>query len=144
MQRSLSRAKRGTNGAATAKVRSPVRAREADPRKDWAEKASTDIARRYDVIRIEDLKIGNMTRSAKGTIDGAGPERPAEGRPEPGDPASGWGLFAKRLEDKAPGRVEKINPRFTSERCSACGHVDREEPQEPSVPLPRLRLHRQR
>ena len=31
----------------------------------------------------------------------------------------------RRLEDKAPGRVEKINPAFTSQRCSACGRVDR-------------------
>ena len=37
---------------------------------------------------------------------------------------SGWGLLVRRLEDKAPGRVEKINPAFTSQRCSACGHVD--------------------
>jgi putative transposase len=33
---------------------------------------------------------------------------------------SGWGLLA----DKAPGRVEKIKPHYTSQRCSACGHVD--------------------
>ncbi len=25
---------------------------------------------------------------------------------------------------KAPGRVQKINPAFTSQRCSACGQVD--------------------
>jgi transposase len=33
------------------------------------------------------------------------------------------GLLARRLEDKAPGRVERVNPAFTSQRCSACGHV---------------------
>jgi transposase len=38
--------------------------------------------------------------------------------------ASGWGLLVQRLEDKAPGRVEKISPAFTSQRCSACGTVD--------------------
>ena len=30
----------------------------------------------------------------------------------------------RRLADKAPGRVEKVKPRYTSQRCSACGHVD--------------------
>ncbi|WP_443075289.1 hypothetical protein [Streptosporangium sp. NBC_01469] len=25
-----------------------------------------------------------------------------------------------RLEQKAPGRVQKINPVYTSQRCSAC------------------------
>ena len=29
-----------------------------------------------------------------------------------------------RLADKAPGRMEKIKPAFTSQRCSACGQVD--------------------
>jgi transposase len=28
-----------------------------------------------------------------------------------------------RLEQKAPGRVEKVDPAFTSQRCSACGHT---------------------
>ena len=39
---------------------------------------------------------------------------------------SGWGLLVRRLQDKAPGRVEKIKPHYTSQRCSACGHVDPE------------------
>ena len=37
--------------------------------------------------------------------------------------ASGWGLLVRRLEDKAPGRVEKVRPAYTSQRCSACGHI---------------------
>jgi hypothetical protein len=44
-----------------------LKARETDRRKDWAEQTSTGIARRFDLIRVEDLKITNMTRSAKGT-----------------------------------------------------------------------------
>jgi putative transposase len=46
-----------------------LKARETDRRKDWAEKASTSIARRFDVIRVEDLKIAKMTRSAKGRVE---------------------------------------------------------------------------
>jgi putative transposase len=42
---------------------------------------------------------------------------------DPQNLASGWGLLVRRLQDKAPGRVEKISPAFTSQRCSACGHV---------------------
>jgi putative transposase len=38
---------------------------------------------------------------------------------------SGWGRLVRRLQDKAPGRVEKIRPALTSQRCSACGQVDR-------------------
>src|SRR6266704_4285457 len=54
LQRTLARAARGSNRRG--RVRHAVarlHARETDRRKDWAEKASTDIARRFDVIRIE-------------------------------------------------------------------------------------------
>jgi transposase len=37
---------------------------------------------------------------------------------------SGWGLLVRRLQDKAPGRVEKINSAYTSLTCSGCGHRD--------------------
>ena len=39
---------------------------------------------------------------------------------------SGWGLLVTRLEQKAPDRVQKISPAFTSQTCSACGTRDRE------------------
>jgi transposase len=102
-----------------------LRARETDRRKDWAEKTSTDIARRFDVIRIEDLSIRNMTRSAKGTVANPGRNVQAKAGLNRGILRSGWGLLVRRLEDKAPDRVEKINPAFTSQRCSACRRVDR-------------------
>lgn len=40
--------------------------------------------------------------------------------------ASGWGKLVKRLEDKAPGRVIMVPAAYTSLRCSACGHLARE------------------
>jgi transposase len=36
--------------------------------------------------------------------------------------ANGWGLLVQRLEHKAAGRVAKINPAYTSQTCSVCGH----------------------
>jgi transposase len=35
-------------------------------------------------------------------------------------------MLVERLEHKAPGRVQKVPPAYTSQRCSACGHVDRD------------------
>jgi len=104
-----------------------------DRRKDWAEKSSTDIARRFDVIRVEDLKIGNMTRSARGTRDHPGRNVRQKAGLNRGILGSGWGLLVRRLEDKAPGRVEKVRPALTSQRCSACGQVDRDSRESQAV-----------
>jgi transposase len=124
LQRKLSRARCGS--ARRARVKAAVarlKAREGDGRKDWAEKTSTDLARRFDVIYVEDLNIRAMTRSARGAA--TGPRRSARQKAglNRGILASGWGMLARRLEDKAPGRVSKVHPAFTSQRCSACGHI---------------------
>jgi putative transposase len=127
LQRRLARARRGSNRRG--RVRHAVarlKARETDRRKDWAEKTSTDLARRFDVIRVEDLQITNMTRSAKGTRGDPGRNVRQKAGLNRGILGSGWGLLVRRLKDKAPGRVQKIKPHYTSQRCSACGQVDRD------------------
>ncbi|MFY9932071.1 MAG: transposase [Streptosporangiaceae bacterium] len=134
LQRALARAKRGSNRRGRVKhAAALLRARESDRRKDWAEKVSTDLARRFDLIRVEDLQIGNMTRSAKGTRDDPGLNVRAKAGLNRGIMRSGWGLLVRRLEDKAPGRVEKVRPAFTSQRCSACGQVDRDSRKSQAV-----------
>jgi transposase len=124
LERTLAKARRGSNRRGKVKLRAArLKARETDRRKDWCEKTSTNIARRFDVIRVEDLKIGNMTRSARGTAENPGRNVRAKAGLNRAISRSGWGLLVRRLDDKAPGRVEKINPAYTSQRCSACGHV---------------------
>jgi transposase len=126
LQRKLARARRGSSRRGRVKhAIARLRARETDRRKDWAEKVSTDLARRFDVIRVEDLKITNMTRSARGTRENPGRNVRQKAGLNRGILRSGWGLLVRRLEEKAPGRVERINPALTSQRCSACGRVDR-------------------
>jgi putative transposase len=125
LQRKLARARRGSNRRGKAKAAiARLKTRETDRRKDWAEKTSTSIARRFDIIRVEDLNIPNMTRSAKGTVDAPGRNVAAKAGLNREIHRSGWGLLARRLVDKAPGRVEKVPSAFTSQRCSACGHAD--------------------
>jgi putative transposase len=125
LQRKLARAQRGSARRAHVKpVIARLRAREKDRRKDWAEKASTDIARKFDTIRVEALQITNMTRSARGRAGSPGTNVRQKAGLNREIMRSGWGLLVRRLEDKAPGRVEKVNPAFTSQRCSACGHLD--------------------
>jgi len=125
LERRLARAKRGSERRKQVRrAIARLKGRRADIRKDWCEKTSTSLACRFDVIRVEDLKIGSMTRSAKGTAAEPGRNVRQKAGLNREILRSGWGLLVRRLQDKAPGRVEKIRPAFTSQRCSACGHVD--------------------
>jgi len=123
-RRRLARAQRGSNRRRRVKTAiAKLRARDVDRRKDWVEKTSTDLACWFDLIRVEGLKIANMTRSAKGTVQCPGHNVRQKAGLNRAILAAGWGLLVARLEQKAPGRVEKVDPAFTSQCCSSCGHV---------------------
>ena len=134
LERKLARARRGSSRRSQARAQvARMKSTEASRRRDWAEKASTGIARRFDVIRVEDLKITSMTRSAKGTTEAPGRNVAAKTALNREIGKSGWGLLLRRLQDKAPERVEKVPPAYTSQRCSACGHVDRKSRESQAV-----------
>ncbi|MEU7910657.1 transposase [Microbispora bryophytorum] len=123
LQRKLARAQRGSNRRAKVKhAIARLKARECDRRKDWVEKISTVLARRFDVIGVEDLKIKNMTCTAHGTLQTPGRNVAQKRGLNRGILTSAWGALAERLGQKAPDRVVKVNPRYTSQTCSVCGH----------------------
>ncbi|WP_236700548.1 RNA-guided endonuclease InsQ/TnpB family protein [Allosalinactinospora lopnorensis] len=102
-----------------------LKRREADRRKDWVEKTSTRLARSFDVIRFEGLRIKNMTASAKGTGEEPGRNVGQKAGLNRMILAQGWGMLRTRTEHKAPGRVEDVPPAYTSLRCSLCGWIDK-------------------
>jgi transposase len=128
LQRRLARCRRGSNRRRRVKAAiAKLYARAGDRRKDWVEKISTDLARRFDVIRVEDLRITQMTRRPRPKPD---PDRPgtylanrqrAKAGLNRGILANGWGDLVRRLEHKAAGRVEKVRAAYTSQTCSDCG-----------------------
>ncbi|VVJ19522.1 putative virulence protein [Amycolatopsis camponoti] len=123
LQRKFARCVPGSRRRANVKAAiAKLKARERDRRKDWVEKTSTELARRFDVIRIENLDVTSMTRSARGTRERPGVHVPSKAGLNRGILASGWGLLATRLEHKAAGRVEKTKAAYTSQTCSVCGH----------------------
>jgi transposase len=129
LQRRLARAQRGSNRRKRVKAAiATLHSRAAARRKDWVEKTSTDLARRFEVIRVEDLRVAQMTRRPKSKPDPAKPgsylpnRRRAKAGLNRGIRSNGWGLLVQRLENKAAGRVERINPAYTSQTCSRCGH----------------------
>ena len=124
LQQRLARAKRGSNRREkTKRAIAKLKARERDRRKDWVEKTTTDLARRFDLIRVEDLDVRAMTRSARGTVEQPGSGVAQKRGLNRAISRSGWGQLVARLQHKASGRVEQIPAAYTSQRCSACGHV---------------------
>jgi putative transposase len=124
LQQRLARANRASNRRARTKLAiAKLKARDADRRKDWVEKVTTDLARRFDVIRVEALDVRAMTRSARGTVEQPGTRVAQKRGLNRAISRNGWGLLAARLQHKAFARVEQIPAAYTSQRCSACGHV---------------------
>jgi transposase len=133
LQRRLARARKGSNRRGKVKAAiARLKAREADRRKDWVEKTSTNLARRFDVIRFENLNVRAMTKSARGTVEKPGRNVRQKAGLNRGILANGWSALLTRTEQKAPGRVEKINPAYTSQTCNACKHVAKESRQSQS------------
>jgi putative transposase len=124
LQMGLARCNRGSHRRErTKRAIAHLKARERDRRKDWIENVSTDLARRFDVIRVEDLDVRAMSRSARGTVEQPGVGVAQKRGLNRAINRSGWGQLVTRLQHKAFGRVEQVPAAFTSQRCSACGYV---------------------
>jgi putative transposase len=134
LQQRLSRARRGSNRRARTKLAiARLRARETDRRRDWVEKTTTDVARRFHTIRVENLNVRAMTRSARGTRDCPGTHVAQKRGLNREISRQGWGLLVARLKHKALGRLEFVPPAYTSQRCSHCGHVTPENRKSQAV-----------
>jgi putative transposase len=124
LQQRMARARRDSQRRVrTKRAVARLRARETDRRRDWVEKTTTDVARRFDTIRVEDLHVRAMTRSARGTLSRPGANVAQKRGLNREIHRHGWGLLVARLKHKAVGRLEFVPAAYTSQRCSACGHV---------------------
>jgi len=123
--RKLSAAKRGSTRREQARVRvARLKARDADRRKDFVEKATTDLASRFDVVKIEKLSVKNMTRSAKGTVEKPGRNVAQKRGLNRSILEQNWGMIQRRLRDKIGDRLVLVPAAYTSQMCSTCGEVD--------------------
>ena len=82
----------------------------ANQRRDFMHKLTTELARDYSHIAVEDLNILGLARGmlAKDVLN------------------AGWGAFLEMLRYKAEsagGVVEAVDPRNTSQACAACGSL---------------------
>jgi len=95
-------------------------------RHDFLHQHSTQISKNHAVIVVEDLQVRNMSRSAKGTMDEPGKHVATKSGLNKAILDQGWGMFRRLLEYKQlwrGGEVITVSPRYTSQRCAACGYV---------------------
>jgi len=110
-QRKLSSAEKGTSERRKRrKIVARVHERIANRRSNFAHQESRKVVNRFDVIAVEDLSVNQMVHNhclAKSIHDAA------------------WSQFATHLTYKAAyaGRqYVAVNPAYTSQDCSGCGH----------------------
>jgi len=99
----------------------------ANARGDFLHKLSTDVCKNHALIAIEDLRVSNMSRSAKGTVEAPGRNVKAKAGLNKSILDQGWGEFRRQLEYKAlwaGGVLVPVPPQYTSQSCPECGLVD--------------------
>jgi putative transposase len=127
LQRKLARQQKGSQRCARTKhALAVLHARAADRRRDWAEKTSTGLVRRYDLVVFEDLRVKDLLRTARGTTEAPGRNVAAKTALNRRIAASAWASLVRRTRQKADASAAKVvlvDPRHTSQACSACGHI---------------------
>ena len=124
-QRAISRSQKGSNRRKKlVKQFAKTKAKQAARRSARSHQVSTMIVRRFKRIGMEDLKVKNMTKSAKGTTENPGKNVKAK---------SGLNrellnvapyAFRHQIEYKSKqygNEVVFVNPAHTSQDCSLCG-----------------------
>ena len=128
-QRALARCRKGSKRRRKVKERlRTVQMRIQQARDTHLHQVSAALSRRYETIAVEDLRLGNMTRSARGTVE------------KPGTNVAQKAGLNRSLLDAAPGklirmiaykvertggRMVRVDPRNTSQVCSSCGAIVR-------------------
>lgn len=96
-------------------------------RLDTLHKITTQLAKNHSLIVLEDLKIKNMSRSAKGTLENPGSNVKAKSGLNRSILRQSWGKIEQLLSYKClwyGSFLQLVNPRNSSRECSKCGEVN--------------------
>lgn len=129
LQRKQSKKERGSsNSKKMLKKIAKLKAKQARVRSDAAHKLSKKLSTQSHTIVLEDLKVSNMTRSASGTIEEPG-KNVAQKRGLNREILNmGFHSFKVLLQyktDRYGSVLAVVDPKYTSQTCSECGNVDK-------------------
>ncbi len=126
-QRRLSRKQKLSNNWLKQKLKvQRVYSKVADVRRDFLHKLTSAICNNHAIVVLEDLRVKNMSASAKGTVADPGKNVKAKAGLNLSILDQGWYEFRRQLEYKQEwrgGKVIVVNAVNTSLKCSNCHHV---------------------
>jgi putative transposase len=126
--RRVSRRKPGSRRRAKAAAQlARHRERERNRRRDAAHKLSHALVARFDLIAVEELRVRNMLRSARGTVEQPGRNVGTKSGLNREIADAGWAQFLSFLAYKAEEagrRMVRVDPASTSRTCAACNAVN--------------------
>lgn len=129
-QRKLSRKKKFSENWKKQKRRvQQVHTKKASIVKDFHHKISTEISKNHAIVVMEDLKVLNMSASAKGTVEEPGKNVKAKSGLNKSILRQGWYSFRLMMQYKlewSGGSLILVNPRNTSRECPKCHHIDKD------------------
>ncbi|WP_432029621.1 RNA-guided endonuclease InsQ/TnpB family protein [Streptomyces sp. 1222.5] len=127
LQQCLARQKRGSgNRHKTITAMGQIMSRVSDRRGDFCARTAAHLAQKNALVALEDLKTRNMTASASGTVNAPGVNVVQKRGLNRAILDKGWHRLELALISAARytgTTVVKVNPAYTSQRCSACGFV---------------------
>lgn len=132
-QRAMSRKQKFSRNWKKAKTKvQRIHTQIAHARRDFLHKVSTTLSQNHALIVLEDLKVKNMSRSAKGTLSAPGKNVRAKAGLNKSILDQGWAMFAEALAYKLiqrGGTLLYVPPHYTSQTCPLCHHVSAENRQ---------------
>ncbi|ABM39176.1 RNA-guided endonuclease InsQ/TnpB family protein [Polaromonas naphthalenivorans] len=109
-----------------------IHTRIGNARKDFLHKKTSEISKNHAMVAIEDLQVGNMSKSSKGTAEAPGKNVAAKSGLNKAILDQGWFEFRRQLEYKlawSGGILIAVPAHYTSQTCPACGHIAKENRQ---------------
>lgn len=128
LQHKLARQQRGSaNRRRTLEAMRRIKRRERDRRTDFCAQTAATLAEENALVAVEDLRTGNMTRTAKGTVAEPGRNVKQKSGLNRAVLDKGWHKLQLALESAARytgSTVVKVPAPYTSQTCSECRSVD--------------------
>jgi len=128
-QKQLSKKIKGSNNRIKIRIKiAKLHHKKANIKKDFNHKLSHYLVKNHDLIVLENLKVKNMTKSSKGTLENHGSMVKQKSGLNRSILENNWGQLKEMISYKSNlygKHLILVNPQNTSRRCFNCSHAEK-------------------